>query len=142
MKVADVCARAVETVGRDETALVAAQRMRARDADALVVVDAAGRPVGILCNRDVVRGLVADGRDPARTIAADLMTAPTPVRESCSIETALRSMLTGACRRLVVVDDAGALSGLVGFDDVARALAGDVELLGAVLRRTSKPRAA
>jgi CBS domain-containing protein len=70
------------------------------------------------------------------------VTASTPVRESCSIETALRGMLTGACRRLVVVDDAGALRGLVGFDDVARALAGDVELLGAVLRRTSKPRAA
>jgi CBS domain-containing protein len=142
MRVGDVCSRDVETVRWDETAFVAAQRMRARGADALVVVSGSGQPVGLICNRDFVCGLVADGRDPARTVVSDLMSAPPPVRASCAIETALRSMLSDACRRLPVVDDTGALCGLVSFDDVVRVIAGDAELLGAVLRRTSKQRVA
>jgi predicted transcriptional regulator len=142
MRVGDICARHVETVRWNETAFMAAQRMRDRDADALVVVNDAGQPLGILCNRDVVRDLVAEGRDPARTMVTDLMTAPTPVRECCAIETTLRSMLSGGCRRLVVVDDTGALRGLVSLDDVLRMIAGDVELLGAVLQRTSRRHAA
>jgi CBS domain-containing protein len=142
MRVGDICTRDVETAPWDQTALAAAQRMRDRDADAIVVVNDAGRPVGMLCDRDVVRGLVAEGRDAVRTPVADLMTTPTPVKECCAVETALRSMLTAACRRLPVIDETGALRGVIGIDDVVRVIAGDVELLGAVLARTSKQHAA
>jgi CBS domain-containing protein len=116
--------------------------MRDRETDALVVVSGEGKPIGLLSNRDVVRGLVAEDRDPARTAVIDLMTTPRPVRECWAIETALRSMITDGCRHLVVVDDAGALRGLVAFDDLVGIVAADLSLIGAVVERTSKRRAA
>lgn len=64
-----MCRRSVETVRSDETALAAARRMRDREADGLVVVNDAGQPVGLLSDRDVVRSLVAEDRDPARRAA-------------------------------------------------------------------------
>jgi CBS domain-containing protein len=142
MRVGDMCRRDVETVRSDATALVAARRMRAQETDALVVVNDGGQPIGLLSNRDVVRGLVAQERDPVRTTVAELMTMPRPVRECWAIETALRCMLTSASRRLAVVDEKGALRGLVTFDDLVNVVAGDVSLIGAVLERTSKRRAA
>ena len=142
MRIGDMCKRDVETLPSHETALVAARRMRDREADALVVVNDAGKPVGLVTSRDVVRGLVAEDRDPARTSVAALMTTATPVRECWAIEAALRGMLTGACRHLVVVDDAGALRGLVTFDDLVGVIAGDAALIAAVLEPTSNRRAA
>jgi CBS domain-containing protein len=89
----------------------------------VMVVDAAGRPVGVLTDRDIVVRAVARGRD--RAAVADVMTRhPVTVRDDASVTDAAQLMADRQCRRLGVVDDAGAMIGVLSLDDLLR-VAGD-----------------
>jgi CBS domain-containing protein len=67
--------REVVTVDAAATVLQAARRMNERGIGGLVVMEGA-RLVGIFTERDVLRRVVAEGRDPARTPVREVMTAP------------------------------------------------------------------
>jgi CBS domain-containing protein len=89
----------------------------------VMVVDAAGRPVGVLTDRDIVVRAVARGRD--RAAVADVMTRhPVTVRDDASVTDAAQLMADRQCRRLGVVDDAGTMIGVLSLDDLLR-VAGD-----------------
>src|SRR3990167_3804679 len=69
-------ASAVVAVAEPEaSALAAAQLMRKHHVGALIVVGAVekSRPVGILTDRDLVLGLMAEGLDPEVFTAGDIM---------------------------------------------------------------------
>jgi CBS domain-containing protein len=89
----------------------------------VMVVDAADRPVGVLTDRDIVVRAVARGRD--RAAVADVMTHhPVSVRVDASVTEAAQLMADRQCRRLGLVDDAGAMIGVLSLDDLLR-VAGD-----------------
>jgi CBS domain-containing protein len=67
--------RDVITIDAGATVLQAARRMNDRGIGGLVVMEGT-RLVGMFTERDVLRRVVADGRDPARTAVRDVMTAP------------------------------------------------------------------
>jgi CBS domain-containing protein len=107
------------------TATVAEAAVVMADANVgfVMVVDAAGRPVGVLTDRDIVVRAVARGRD--RAAVADVMTRhPVTVRDDASVTDAAQLMADRQCRRLGVVDDAGAMIGVLSLDDLLR-VAGD-----------------
>jgi len=123
MNIQDICNRKVIVAPRAEMIVDAAKRMRTSHVGALVVVEARnGRhvPVGILTDRDIVISVVAG--DPGHldtllvgdVMSSDLVTAQG--RES--VETALERMHEHGVRRLPVVDEAGALIGILTLDDV------------------------
>jgi CBS domain-containing protein len=110
--------RQVWTVGRDATVLQAALLMNEHKIGALVVTDG-GRIAGMFTERDVLRRIVGEQRDPARTAVADVMTTEVAC---CSLETALDeasgAMKNRRIRHLPVVDGDGGLLGLVSIGDL------------------------
>lgn len=128
MRVGDVMTAGVEVVGPEETLEVAARRMRDTGVGALVVQDEGG--VGILTDRDIVVRCVAPGGNPAQVRVRDAMTHQAiDCRDDEPLEAAAVRMERAAVRRVVVLDAAGRLAGLLSVDDVALrspALAGEI----------------
>lgn len=138
MTVGRVCCRVVDTATADETAQVAARRMNDRKVGTLVVVDEFRRPVGIVTDRDLATRVVAPGRDAAMTTIGHVMTrTPRSVSEEAPIEAALTAMRVTACRRITVVDNEGALVGLISLDDILSLLAEELREIGSVIQEES-----
>ena len=104
---------------------------------AVVVLDR-GRLVGILSERDIVRQVVAAGRDPATTLARDIMTADVrTARAGMRATDAQELMHTGNFRHLPLVDHTGAVIGMISIRNLLRARVIDLDLQNADLMRYS-----
>jgi CBS domain-containing protein len=109
--------REVVSVSPADTVLHAANLMNERGIGGLLVVEA-GEPVGIFTERDVLRRVVAPGRDPSSTRVAEVMTSPVttstpdlPIEECAALMTARRI-------RHLPVREAGRLAGVVTIGDI------------------------
>lgn len=119
MNVAEVCTREVAVAAPEEAIRDAARRMADKAIGTLIVVDALNRPIGIVTDRDLAVRCLAEGRDPARTSLADLMSGPPAwVREGQPVDDALEEMARLCVRRLPVVDERDRLVGILALDDV------------------------
>jgi CBS domain-containing protein len=138
-----ICLREVDLADPTESVLEAARRMRERRVGTLVIVDDAGKPIGLLTDRDLALRVVAAGGDPRAMSVGEVMTAhPKTASESTPIESALSLMRSGSFRRLPVVNEDGKLVGIVSLDDVLGLLAEEFELIGRLLEREAPHRAA
>lgn len=98
------------------TAAEAVQRMTVEHASSAVLVDARGRPRGILTEQDVVRR-IAYRADPATPIE-QVMTAPAvTVDETDYLFHAIAFMRRRNLRHIPVVDEAGALVGMLALHE-------------------------
>jgi stage IV sporulation protein FB len=80
------------------------------------VIDAAGRPVGILSRDDMIRALKQLGPD-ARV--ADAMTAPLPtVSQRSCLDEAIRLLQEKSGPAVAIVDPSGAIVGLVTSETI------------------------
>jgi len=108
----------VVSVGPGATVLEAALLMNDHKIGALVVTEA-GRLVGIFTERDVLRRVVGEARNPTATRVADVMTAEVVC---CAPETTLEEaagvMKNRRIRHLPVLDGDGRLLGLVSIGDL------------------------
>ncbi len=126
------------TADPETTAAQAARLMRQHHVGCLVVVDAAddsGRALGIVTDRDLVLAVMAEELDPGVFTVGDLMstdlaTAP----QGAGLMDAVQLLRRRGLRRLVVVDDAGRVTGLVTLEDLLDALAGELGSLAQALR--------
>jgi len=108
----------VFTVGPTATVLDAASLMNEHRIGAVVVVED-GRPVGMFTERDVLRRVVGDRRDPATTPVREVMTTKLVVSRSQADLDEVRSLfMERRIRHLPVVDDDGALVAMVSIGDV------------------------
>lgn len=128
MTIGSICKRSVVVAPKGESIVDAAKRMRMSHVGTVIVIaerDGKQVPVGILTDRDIVLSIVAS--DPEHlpflgvgdAMSDDLLTAP----EDTGLAEALKLMQERGVRRLPVVDNAGALVGIVTADDVIRFLA-------------------
>jgi CBS domain-containing protein len=137
MKTGEICKRQV-IVARRSTALnEVAQLMRKNHVGSVVILEEgdARVPAGIVTDRDMVVEVVAAGLDPRTVTAGDIMTAsPALARKDDDALWALKTMRDRGIRRLPVVDEAGALFGIVSLDDLVEhvgvALGDIVQALG------------
>jgi CBS domain-containing protein len=121
----DFATSVVAVVEPDTTALVVAQLMRQHHIGAVVVVDAAekSRPVGILTDRDLVLGLIAEGLDPALFTAGDIMSVNLVLaRPEMDAMDAAQLMKEHQLRRLVIVDEQNRLVGIATMEDLLELL--------------------
>jgi CBS domain-containing protein len=118
--VRDIIARkGVETVTVPPTVTVleAAQIMNARGIGAVLVL-AEGELVGIFTERDVMRRVVAEQRDPAQTTVGDVMTRHlVTTRLDITVEECASQMTTRRIRHLPVVGETG-LAGVITIGDL------------------------
>jgi CBS domain-containing protein len=108
--------------------------MRQHHIGALVVVDAKekSRPVGILTDRDLVIALMAEGLDPELFTAGDLMSVDLILANpEMDAMDAVQLMRQHRLRRLVIVDEAGRLVGIVTMEDLLELLTRELASLAA-----------
>lgn len=137
MKTGDICKRQVVVATRATPLVDIAKLMRKGHVGSVVIVDDldARQPVGIVTDRDLVVEVIAPGLDARTITAADVMTAsPAVTRRDDDALWALKVMRDRGIRRLPVVDEAGALCGIVSLDDLVEhvgvALGDIVQALG------------
>jgi CBS domain-containing protein len=95
----------------------AAARMRDREVGAVLVAEGDARLVGIFTGRDAVSRVLAEGRDPAATPLAEVMTYnPDAMTPNHTAIEALRLMQDARCRHLPIVDR-GRVVGIVSRGD-------------------------
>jgi CBS domain-containing protein len=99
-----------------------AEQMNTYRKGAIVIVDEKSRPLGIITERDIVRRVVAEGGDPSKVTALDVMSHPViSVDPEISIYDAALVMTKYKIRRLPGVRD-NILHGIVTATDLARYL--------------------
>ena len=124
MKTGDVCNRAVVSIRSNANLSEASRLMREAHVGSVIVVDEASprRAVGIVTDRDIVVEAVAAGIDPATLTVAEIMGRGLVVaREDDDALVSLKAMRRRGVRRLPVVDEGGALCGIVSLDDLLEA---------------------
>ena len=122
MKVQDVMTPNPACCTPDDSAQRAALLMRNLDVGAIPIVDNEQdrRPVGLVTDRDLCCGVIAQGLDPTRARLGDHMTAaPVCCRPDDALETVSQTMQARQIRRLPVVDERGACCGIVAMADLA-----------------------
>ena len=111
----------VVTIGPDAAIADAARLLWARFIGAVVVVDCAGEIVGLLSERDIVRGLAEGGCVDLCHTVKDLMTRNVQVcHENDNVVTLLETMTRLRVRHLPVVDDQRKLIGIVTIGDLVK----------------------
>ena len=112
--VEDVMSTPLETISADATVMEAAQRMREKEINALVVQT---RPRSIISSSDVLDA-VADGKDTTGLRVSDVMTADVEtISPDIYMEEAAAMMTTYGIKHLPVVDDD--YVGMISSTDVA-----------------------
>lgn len=126
MPVGEICNRDTVIMKRDETIGEAAQLMRRNHVGDVVVIeerDGLNIPVGIVTDRDLVVEIMATGLDAAVITVGDMMEQElVTVKESVGVFEAIQYMRSKMVRRLPVVDENGALMGILALDDLLELL--------------------
>ena len=118
----DLMSQDAECIGENEDLVTAARKMRDLGVGALPICGEDQRLKGILTDRDIVIGCIAEDGDPATVLASHFVTGkPVTIGADDSADEILRTMATHQVRRLPVVDG-HQLVGIVAQADVARAL--------------------
>lgn len=143
MNIGELCSREAYVVRRDEPLARAVREMRNRRVGAIVVVDGSAgkvaRPIGIVTDRDVVRGQIERHADLFCLSVGDVMTGDLlTVTESSDIGAALESLCRRGVRRAPVVDSAGNLVGLVSLDDLLPVVARELSALAELMARQAR----
>ncbi|MDZ7828548.1 MAG: CBS domain-containing protein [Halofilum sp. (in: g-proteobacteria)] len=139
MKVGEICSRQAIVAYTDEPIRTAARLMRQHHVGDVIVVEdrQQGRvPVGIVTDRDLVIKILQVGVDPDVFVLGDLMTGKLlTVHEDDALEACLHRMHERGVRRAPVLDDEGALVGVLSLDDVIELVAEEMTEMSGLLRR-------
>lgn len=130
-----VCAEAADSIVR------VAQLMKGEDVGAVPVVEARAtrKLVGIVTDRDIVAKIVAEGKSVEKATVRDAMTNnPVTCREEDDISQAVARMAERKVRRILVVDGAGTLRGIISQADIATRVHRD-ETTGELVEAISEP---
>jgi CBS domain-containing protein len=121
--VAQVMTKSVMAVELNTSAKDCAKAM-AKKGVSCAVITQRGSAIGIVTERDLVSKVMAESIDSKSVLVRDIMSTPLiTVAPEAPLTTASEIMAQYRVRRLVVVDGAGNLAGIVTTGDIARSLA-------------------
>ena len=118
----------VFAVAPEDTVLTVARTMTQHRIGAALVRDPQGAILGIISERDIVRGMAGHGPGTSLVPAAQLMTRDlVTVSPRTLVTEALALMTQHRVRHLPVLDEAGRLVGLVSIGDLVKARIDEAE---------------
>jgi CBS domain-containing protein len=133
MLLKEMCTSDVVCCRPQTSALDAARLMRHRHVGDVVVVDDPEQqrvPLGVVTDRDLVIEVLGNDRDAAATTLSALVRTPVVIaRDSEDASAVIERMRTHGVRRIPVVDERGALVGIVTLDDLLKALVSEMHTL-------------
>ena len=118
MRCREIMTSNVKTATRDQSLRDVAAIMRDGDMGSIPVVEA-GKLVGIVTDRDIVVRSIADGKDASSPVSEAMTTEIFSVKPDDFVFEAIRLMGDKQVRRIPVVDETGALAGIIAIADVA-----------------------
>jgi CBS domain-containing protein len=122
MPIQRILRRSVKTLPPETSCAEAARLMRDEEIGCVVVAEA-GRPAGVVTDRDLVVRVMAAGEDPDRLALRDVMSGePVFLGDERSLDA-------------VVVDEEGELEGIVTLDDLLVLLAEQLGSLAETVRQ-------
>jgi CBS domain-containing protein len=124
----------VTTADAAETVSQAVTRLEANSIGALVIIDQAGLPVGILSERDIARGVTRYGVRLPNTPIALLMTRDLVTCKPDDSAADIMAIMTDRRIRHVPVMRDGQLAGIVSIGDVVKVRHGEIEQEASALR--------
>lgn len=134
-----VCTRDVVIVRRGETLATAAREMLEEHVGTVVVIedrDGTAVPVGLITDRDLVRAQLRHDADLRHLSVEQVMTRNLLcLTEHEPLSSALERMKARAVRRAPVVNDAGALIGILSVDDLIELIAEQAAALAGLIER-------
>ena len=137
MPVSDLCSKNLICIEKGASLQYAAQLMKKHHVGAVIVVEAddKSKPAGIITDRDIVLGIVAENL-PLSTKVQDVMsTEISKVSKGKGIAEVVDQMESKGVRRMIVVDDAGNACGIVSSDDILQLVARELNGLGKLVER-------
>jgi CBS domain-containing protein len=130
MKIHDIMTRDPSCVTPNATVREAAQVMKREDVGIVPVVDGNDSKtlVGVITDRDIAIRCVADGHDTTSRVG-DCMSSGTlaTCRENDDVDRVMDAMRTEQVRRIPIVDERGALVGIVAQADIVRKTRNDAK---------------
>jgi CBS domain-containing protein len=143
MQVQEVMTKTVKVIDSTATLLEAAEMMRDEEIGALPVANA-GRPIGMLTDRDIVVRALASYKDPGQTRVRDIITPRlTTIYADQDISEAAALMAHQQIRRLLVVDHDQAPVGILSLGDISLSEADELRSASAssqALKGVSEPK--
>jgi CBS domain-containing protein len=91
--------------------------------DSVIVADAAGRLAGVLTERDIFAKLIGTDADLSRPVETAMNTSPRTLRLESTVRDAMELMQTGRYRNVPIIDEDGAVVGIVRQQDIIKYLA-------------------
>jgi CBS domain-containing protein len=139
MQIGEICTREVVCASPETTVAAAAKLMRQYHiGDVIVTRQEGGRriPLGIITDRDIVLSVVATELSPGTITVGDVM-GPELVtaNELEDVFDAIQRMRNKGVRRMPIVDEEGALVGIVSIDDIIEILAEEMTELSRLISR-------
>jgi CBS domain-containing protein len=120
MKVSDAMTSQVSVARPSDTVRQVAETMAKVDSGVVPVVDE-GKVVGLVTDRDIVLRVVAEGRSFDSAVSEVMSDGEVlSVKEDDVLADATAKMANNQVRRLVVLNDAGKLTGILSLGDVAK----------------------
>jgi CBS domain-containing protein len=126
MKASEIMVKDVVTLAMDEnTSAMDAARIMNREGIGCLIAVHHGEVVGILTERDLLKKIVEECRDPKQTRISEIMTKEVVVGSpDLQLVEATRLMFENRIKKLPIVDKNG-LVGLITLTDIARATSVD-----------------
>ena len=119
--------REILTIRPEATVLEATKKMNQHKIGALVVMQD-NQVVGMFTERDVLRRVVAEQRDPAGLVVAEVMSSDVICAEpDTDLEEAANIMKTRRIRHLPICDAGGSLLGMISIGDLNALFASEQE---------------
>lgn len=139
MIIGGICNRDVITVTKDASILEVVQEMRKHHVGDVIVTErdnGAGKPLGIVTDRDIVIELLAEEVELGTVNVGDVMsmTLVTAPHNADLFET-LRFMGIKGVRRIPVLDDDGGLYGVLSVDDIMTFLTKELSFIAEIATR-------
>ncbi len=112
----------VQTATSEDTIEAISNKMKENQVGSIVVVNEKNQPLGIVTERDIVRKVIAYGKDPKTTKVDDIKTTSLiTIDPETNLHDAALIMTKYRIRRLPVVKD-NTLYGIITSDDLVRYL--------------------
>ena len=128
LKVEDVMTKEVITIDENATIKEAAEIMDKNEISCLIALRN-GRAIGIITERDLLKRVIVESKNPEKTKVKTVMSSPLEVIAlGTSLETALRLMFLKKIKKLPVVNK-DSIFGLVSLTDIARCQPAIITLL-------------
>jgi CBS domain-containing protein len=129
MLVKDAMSSPVVTLDEDETSNRVARLMDENDLGCVIVTNKAGKPLGIITERDLVKRVLSKNLKPDAVKSKDIMTSPlVTIEPDATISDAARRMSRLDIRRLAVLYK-GNLVGVISSKDILGVMPELIEII-------------